>query len=252
MYNVEEYWSDVAKRMNLRKKNRLVAGDSEPFYEYKREKFLKLLITNAFKDKRVLEVGCGPGGNLLEVYSQGPKSLTGADISNQMVRLASENTKDLKDTNIVKIDGVSLPFEDNSFDLTYTATVLQHITDDKMLNSIVSEIARVSSNRIIIHERIETKFKGDALNHGRTVDFYKELFDINGFELKSVEFINIQTSYLMAGATRKLLNRKNRIEGEPLTRFSVAVQNILLPITKILDNVFKAKRDLGMLIFEKK
>ncbi len=252
MYNVEEYWSDVAKRMNLRKKNRLVAGDSEPFYEYKREKFLKMLLTNDFKDKRVLEVGCGPGGNLLEVYSQGPKSLTGADISNQMVRLASENTKDLKDTNIVKIDGVSLPFEDNSFDLTYTATVLQHITDDKMLNSIVSEIARVSSNQIIIHERIETKFKGDALNHGRTVDFYKELFDINGFELKSVEFINIQTSYLMAGATRKLLNRKNRIEGEPLTRFSVAVQNILLPITKILDNVFKAKRDLGMLIFEKK
>ncbi len=252
MYNVEEYWSDVAKRMNLRKKNRLVAGDSEPFYEYKREKFLKMLITNDFKDKRVLEVGCGPGGNLLEVYSQGPKSLTGADISNQMVRLANENTKDLKDTNIVKIDGVSLPFGDNSFDLTYTATVLQHITDDKMLNSIVSEIARVSSNQIIIHERIETKFKGDALNHGRTVDFYKELFDINGFELKSVEFINIQTSYLMAGATRKLLNRKNRIEGEPLTRFSVAVQNILLPITKILDNVFKAKRDLGMLIFEKK
>ncbi len=252
MYNVEEYWSDVAKRMDVRKKNRLVAGDSEPFYEYKREKFLKMLITNDFKDKRVLEVGCGPGGNLLEVYSQGPKSLTGADISNQMVRLASENTKDLKDTNIVKIDGVSLPFEDNSFDLTYTATVLQHITDDKMLNSIVSEIARVSSNQIIIHERIETKFKGDALNHGRTVDFYKELFDINGFELKSVEFINIQTSYLMAGATRKLLNRKNRIEGEPLTRFSVAVQNILLPITKTLDNVFKAKRDLGMLIFEKK
>ncbi len=67
MYNVEEYWSDVAKRMDVRKKNRLVAGDSEPFYEYKREKFLKMLLTNNFKDKRVLEVGCGPGGNLLEV-----------------------------------------------------------------------------------------------------------------------------------------------------------------------------------------
>ena len=59
-YNVEDYWSDVAKRMDLRNTNRLVAGDSEPFYEYKRENFLKLLLANNFHNKSVLEVGCGP------------------------------------------------------------------------------------------------------------------------------------------------------------------------------------------------
>jgi len=251
MYNVEEYWSDVAKRMSVRKKNRLVAGDSEPFYEYKREEFLKLLKSNDFANKNVLEVGPGPGGNLIEISKFRPSSLTGVDISPEMVKLATENTKNIENVELVKINGTDIPFNDNKFDIVYTATVLQHITDENMLKSLVQEICRVSNNQIIICERIEKSFKGDALNHGRTIQYYTDLFGQHGFKMKSVKFINIQYSYLLAGATRKLLNRKNRIEGEPLTGFSIGVQNVLMPVTKILDKIFPADRDLGMLIFEK-
>lgn len=252
MYNVEEYWSDVAKRMGVRRKNRLVAGDSEPFYEYKRAEFLKLLKSNDFKDKHVLEVGPGPGGNLLEVSAFSPASITGVDISPEMVKLARENTKNVRNVEIIQINGSEIPLADDKFDIVYTATVLQHITDEIMLKAIIGEICRVSGNKVIICERIEKRFKGDALNHGRTVDYYSSLFESHNFNLKSIKYSNIQFSYLLAGFTRKVLNRKDRIEGEPLSKISLGIQNLLLPVTKVLDKMIPVKRDLAMLIFEKK
>ena len=42
-YNPETYWSEVAKRIKSRKGKNIIAGDDEPFYRYKRKKFLKML-----------------------------------------------------------------------------------------------------------------------------------------------------------------------------------------------------------------
>jgi len=44
---------------------------------YKRKKFLQLLQSIDFKNKIVLEMRSGPGGNLEEVYRQNPKELQG-------------------------------------------------------------------------------------------------------------------------------------------------------------------------------
>ena len=42
-YHPEPYWSDVAKRIKARKGKNVIAGDDEPYYRYKRERFLDLL-----------------------------------------------------------------------------------------------------------------------------------------------------------------------------------------------------------------
>jgi hypothetical protein len=41
-YNPETYWSDLALRTS-QQEGGIIAGDYEPYYAYKREKFLELL-----------------------------------------------------------------------------------------------------------------------------------------------------------------------------------------------------------------
>ena len=62
-YQPEPYWSEVANRIKSRKGESIIAGDDEPYYRYKRKKFLSMLNSVNFKEKSVLEIGCGPGGN---------------------------------------------------------------------------------------------------------------------------------------------------------------------------------------------
>jgi ubiquinone/menaquinone biosynthesis C-methylase UbiE len=248
-YHPEPYWSEVAKKIGSRKGNNIIAGDDEPFYRYKRQRFLQLLHSFKFTNKDVLEIGHGPGGNLVEVWAQKPKSLTGIDISADMIALATKNVSEK--INLVKINGSTIPFEDNYFNVAFTATVLQHNTDEVMLKSLIEEICRVTNQNVILFERIEPIVKGDELCYGRPVSYYEKIFNNNGFVLESSEFINIQISYLVCGAIRKLFNPKTRKEGDPLTKTALYLQNITLPITKILDRIFVSKRDLGKLVFRK-
>ncbi|MBK9733865.1 MAG: class I SAM-dependent methyltransferase [Saprospiraceae bacterium] len=132
-YKPEKYWSQVAERIEDRESNNVIAGDDEPFYRYKRSEFLKLLSEVDLKNKSVLEVGNGPGGNLSFIMSRPnkPSRIAGADISLNMVNLAKKNTK--KPIELFHFDGANLPFEANTFDVIFTATVLQHNTDESML-----------------------------------------------------------------------------------------------------------------------
>jgi len=195
-------------------------------------------------------VGCGPGGNLLEVLKLEPKSLTGADISAEMLELAKQNIGE-REVELVKVDGKELPFEDDTFDVVITATVLQHNTDDAMFRRTLREICRVSKRQIVLFERVEDSIRGDDLCMGRPVDYFGGICAERNFELKDVTFVNIQASYLMAGTIRKGLNPSNRKEGDPLSKLSLRLQNGLLPITKALDKVFTTNRDLARMIFEK-
>jgi ubiquinone/menaquinone biosynthesis C-methylase UbiE len=227
----------------------VIAGDDEPYYRYKRKRFLRLLNTVDFQDKKVMELGSGPGGNLIEVWNHKPQSLTGADISNQMVQLAKKKLP--SEVNIVKIDGTSLPFDDKSFDTVFTATVLQHNTDEDMLFSIMKELCRVSADRVFIFERIEKTIMGDDLCCGRPIAYYADFMKKQGFKLKSTQFINIRMSYYISGAIRKGLNPKTREEGQSMNKLSTVLQQITLPITSLLDKVFTSKKDLGKLEFER-
>jgi ubiquinone/menaquinone biosynthesis C-methylase UbiE len=249
-YHPEEYWSEVGSKIKSRKeKDNVIAGDDEPYYRYKRERFLTLLKEVDFKDKSILEIGCGPGGNLIEVYKLKPRKLSAVDISNQMVELARE--KNPKDVEIYKVDGTVLPFNDKQFDIVFSATVLQHNTDEKMVTALMKEMCRVSSDRVVLFERIEDEIKGDDLCLGRPVSYYESFMNQQGLKLFSKSFINIRVSYYMAGVIRKGLNSSSRKEGEPLNGISNLLQNLSLPLTKILDKIFTSNKDVAKLEFER-
>ena len=248
-YHPEKYWSEVASLINQRGESNVIAGDDEPFYWYKRVKFLKLLKTVNFANKIVLEVGCGPGGNLIEISQLGPKKLVGADISNDMVELARKNVPPSID--IFKTNGTVLPFENTSFDIIITATVLQHNTDETMLISLIKELCRVSNEKVVVFERIENNILGDDLCIGRPIGYYSKIFKDFGFKLVDSEFINIRVSYYVCGIIRKVFNSSKRKEGEPLNQFSVYLQKFTLIITRPLDRIFKSNKDLAKLTFER-
>ena len=245
-YNPEEYWTEVGRRIESRKNYKsLLAGDDEPYYKYKTAKFLELLNQLDFGGKLVLEVGCGPGGNLVEIHNHKPKKLVGVDISNRMVQLALNKVP--PEIEVIKTNGTELPFENKSFNLVFTSTVLQHNTDENMLKKLMKEICRVSANNVYLFERIESKIKGNELNYGRPIEYYSEIMETNGFKLVSTTFINIRVSYYVSGIIRKVLNPKTRKEGEPLNLLSSILQLITLMITKQLDNIFKSQKDLARL-----
>lgn len=250
-YHPEKYWNNVAERISSRDEARLVAGDAGPFYQYKRKRFLELLRAISFSGKRVLELGPGPGGNLLEVLAGAPKELHGADISENMLLLASQALKGTG-VQLQKITGGTLNYPDRYFDLSYTATVLQHNTDEKMLRPLVSELCRVTANEVYIFERIEKTVKGTALCLGRPVRYYENLFQAEGFYLQQSTFLNVQVSHVVCGVIRKLVNPSSRKEGEQETAAAVRLQGLVLPLTSLLDRLFPVKRELAMLAFRRK
>lgn len=248
-YHPESYWSEVANRIKNRKGANVIAGDDEPYYRYKRKRFLKLLKEIDFRDKSVLEVGSGPGGNLKELLTGSAKSLSGVDISADMVELAKAKLP--AEVSIIKTNGTSLPFSDKSFDCVFTATVLQHNTNEKMLLELMAEICRVAKDKVYLFERIENEIKGDELCYGRPVSYYAEVCKKHGFDLASQKFINIRLSYFVCGALRKGMNTQSRKEGEPLSNASVILQKLTLPVTSILDKVFVSRKDIGRLEFQR-
>src|SRR5690625_4683705 len=115
-YHPEKYWTEVAKRIREREDgHNIIAGDDEPYYRYKRERFLNLLDSIDVAGKSVLEIGSGPGGNLLELFRKKPSKLAGVDISEEMVELAKNKLPEV--VSIQKINGSELPFTNDSFDV---------------------------------------------------------------------------------------------------------------------------------------
>ena len=250
-YHPEPYWSTVAGRIRDRGDANIIAGDDEPYYRYKRERFLEMLSAVDFTGKSVLEIGHGPGGNLRYLHDHfAPARLLGVDISEEMGKLARGILP--PEVELTKTDGTTLPFADRSIDLVFTATVLQHNTDEVMLRALIDEIARVAKHEIYFFERIDDPIAGDALCLGRPVDYYADFLRPHGFELVDTEFINIHASYLMAGTIRKGLNPREREEGQPLNGFSRELQYLLLPYTKRLDKTWKKPRDLARLGFRRR
>lgn len=252
-YHPRTYWTEVAERIQARGLRNLVAGDDTPFYRYKRARFLEEFMEINFRDKSVLEVGCGPGGNLEVVHSASPKRLVGCDISWKMIGLATRNLQAiLPDVELVLTDGVTLPFEDKSVDITYTVTVLQHNTDEEMLTSLMREICRVTKEKAFLFEDTSDKVKVGASWAVRPVGYYQTIMEKHGFKLTKVKYISILVNRLASAVILRLTSPRNRKEGEPVPPMTIACQRVCLPLTRLLDRLFTERRGLTKMLFEQR
>jgi len=93
----------------------------------------------------VLDVGCGTG-TTDQFLVDHVGSLTGVDVSEEMLSLARENVADAR---YEWYDGEKLPFPDGSFDVSIAVCVLHHVPPSTRAK-FVSELNRVTRNRGLI------------------------------------------------------------------------------------------------------
>ena len=246
-YSPEPYWSEVAANIDEREGDNVIAGDDEPYYVYKRERFLRMLRELPVADREVLEIGPGPGGNLRELWRARPARLAGADISARMIEVARRRLDPAVE--LVKTDGTTLPFGDRAFDLVFSVTVLQHNSDDAMMRALLGEMARVSRAEVTLFEQVDYRISGDELMRARPIAYYASIMREYGYVLAEARMLDIVASYYASGAIRRGLNPATRKEGEPLTPISLAAQRLVLPVTKVLDRLLPLQKDMARMRF---
>ena len=252
-YKAGEHWSEVADKAAQRsRRGRLVAGDDAPYYRYKRRLFVeKLLSQIPTRDGSVLEVGCGPGGNLAELLRQGPRRLVGCDVAPAMVE-AAKDAYGTQGVEVVLIDGKTLPFDDEEFDVSFTATVLMHNPEPTMVQ-IVDEMCRITRSSIYLIEdtfpsRASPSPKEGAEDADEGIGDYGTFFSRspgeyadacakNGFVLKDTQFLQTFVSHAMFTLLKTRLDRGRNSEGEGFSRLHWGIETTLQPLTRQLDRV---------------
>jgi SAM-dependent methyltransferase len=92
---------------------------------------------------RALEIGCGPG-RLIRPMSKHFGEIHGIDVSDEMIRRAASNLRDIPHAHVRHTSGADLaPFADESFHFVYSYAVFQHIPSRDVVMSYLREARRV-------------------------------------------------------------------------------------------------------------
>ena len=127
----EEYWDSVAAKKEF----------TTPFQ-------IELFKKNVPKEARILDVGCGYGRTLHELYLSEFTNLSGIDISKKMI---DKGTKLYPKIILKKYDSFKFPFENNSFDAVALLAVLTCIISNNEQEKLIDEIQRVLKDDGILY-----------------------------------------------------------------------------------------------------
>src|SRR5437868_2593981 len=140
---VRSYWNSHIHDLDISSSvpgSREFFADLDEYHFEKLHHLPRLIDFDAYRDKKILDVGCGAGTDLVR-FAKGGAQVTGVDLSSSAVTLAKQNfahqglTADLREA-----DGEALPFADDSFDLVFAHGVVQYTEHDQAL---VDECRRV-------------------------------------------------------------------------------------------------------------
>jgi len=127
----EEYWDSVAGKKEF----------TTPFQ-------MKLFKEVVPKESQILDIGCGYGRTLHELYLSKFTNLSGIDISKKMI---DKGTKLYPQLALKKYDGSRFPFKNNSFDAVILLAVLTCIISNNEQDKLISEITRILKDDGILY-----------------------------------------------------------------------------------------------------
>jgi len=141
--DVREYWSRHIHDLEITRHPVGTPGffaDLDQYHFEKLHHLLRIVDFDGYRGRRVLEVGCGAGTDLVR-FARGGARVTGVDLSPSSITLAQQNfAQQGLEADLREANGEQLPFEDDAFDLVYAHGVVQYTANDQRL---VDECRRV-------------------------------------------------------------------------------------------------------------
>ncbi|MBR3927917.1 MAG: class I SAM-dependent methyltransferase [Clostridia bacterium] len=117
---MNENWSRFVQGVNTLYSSRVLRFDDCFF-----EQFVNAFQLDREKRLKILEIGCGPGALAGAMHRWYPKAeIVAMDLDSAFIRFAKENEAGIT---FVEGDARDLPFENESFDVTISNTVSEHI-----------------------------------------------------------------------------------------------------------------------------
>jgi len=138
--------------------NKLLTWETQEYYTKAKEGSLRsshpgMKILQKYVENNnitnVLDIGCGEGTRLASLIKKKDRNKKGygVDISNIAISLAKKNYSYL---NFQKSDIEKIPFEENSFDLIYSAYVLEHLSKPEILLKEAKRLLKTNGVMVLI------------------------------------------------------------------------------------------------------
>lgn len=157
-----QYWNDAADDKNF----------TTPFQSKEFAKYVD-------KDKRILDVGCGYGRTLNQLYQQGYHNLLGIDFAQKMIARGQQEFPNL-DLRVKKDKSIDLP--DNSVDAVILFAVLTCIHTNAEQQALIEDIKRVLKPNGVLYVN-DFLLNTDARNVARYRKFQSKYGIYGVFEL---------------------------------------------------------------------
>ena len=116
-------------------------------YDRLEKKAISRYLRQNAQGRKLLEVGCGTG-HWSRFFSDCGFEVTGVDVSECMIKIAQG--KNIANSSFQIADGHSLPFADNSFDVTAAITTLEFVHDAELVLREMVRCTRKPSGQLLI------------------------------------------------------------------------------------------------------
>lgn len=201
---MSNFWSKTVQSTEL-----LDTSRKEKFNENNRKLWFNLLqIRN---DLKVLEVGCGSGHftNMIKTYYP-TCEVYGIDLDDNNIKFAKNESKKLNiDVHYQVADVKHLPFENNSFDIVFSHTLIEHLPFDDFIKEqkrvlkkggklIIMRVDMVKKNDkpfMYLEDEINQVYSGISYPKNTNVGGYLEDPDITMQRLDQYGFNKIKFNY---------------------------------------------------------
>ena len=116
-------------------------------YDRLEKKAVSRYLRHNAQGRKLLDVGCGTG-HWSQFFSDCGFAVTGVDVSERMIKIAQ--SKNIPNASFQIGDGHSLPFKDNSFDVTAAITTLEFTGDAELVLQEMVRCTRKPSGQLLI------------------------------------------------------------------------------------------------------
>jgi len=155
---ISQYWDHHIHDLVIAKHP---VGTKEFFTELDEYRFDKLRYLpqvvdfGAYRGKKILEIGCGVGIDLVR-FAEAGAHVTGIDLSQTAIHLAEKNfSQNSLSASLQVMDGENLDYPDASFDVVYAHGVLQYAGDpEKMVQEAFRVLKKGGEGIFMVYNRL--------------------------------------------------------------------------------------------------